>query len=192
VTRSPSITSRRSLDGTLPRVPHGEPSPDTTATYREERRHAWRALHALRRAGFGWAQAAWFQVASIGAAVALTILEFFLELRGLEIVAREEFGALSYTNAEPPSGPPLMVLIVAAVLIIVGAMVWKCQGWPWLFVGAVVMTIGSAIQLPVESNAITNAFELALLTSIMATKAFQDRRSVSGTARHGEPVGEPA
>lgn len=85
-----------------------------------------------------------------------------------------------------------MVLIVAAVLIIVGAMVWKCQGWPWLFVGAVVMTIGSAIQLPVESNAITNAFELALLTSIMATKAFQDRRSVSGTARHGEPVGEPA
>lgn len=136
---------------------------------------AW-ALHALRRAGFGFAQAKWFQVVSIGSALALTVLEYFLEIRGLEIVPNDEYGALSYTNAEPPSGPPIMVLIVAAVLLVVGAMLWKKQKWPWLFIGAVIMTIGSAVELPIPSGAITNAFELILLISIMATKAFQDRQ----------------
>lgn len=39
---------------------------------------AW-ALHTLRRAGFGWAQARWYQVVSIAAALALTVVEYFLE-----------------------------------------------------------------------------------------------------------------
>lgn len=139
---------------------------------------AW-ALHTLRRAGYGFARARWYQVASISAAVGLMVLEYFLELRGLSIVAEEEYGALSYSSAEPASGPPIMVLVVAAVLVVAGAMVWWRQRWPWLFVGAVIMTIGSAIELPVPSGAITNAFELVLLISIIATKAFQDRNDKS-------------
>lgn len=113
---------------------------------------------------------------SITAVLALVVLEWFTEIRGLELVAREEYGTLSYTGAEPATGPPVMVLVVALVLIVAGALVWKKQGWPWLFAGAVLMTIGSAVEIPVDSGAATNAFELLLLTSIVATKAFQDRQ----------------
>ena len=153
---------------------------------------AW-ALHTLRRAGFGWAQARWYQVASIGAALALTVVEYFLEVRGLELAPQEEFGVLSYGNVEPATGPPLMVLVVAGVLVIAGAMIWKRQKWPWLFVGAVIMTIGSGIELPIDSGAITNAFELVLLVSILATKAFQDGQDadaarVSGSLRPSAAV----
>ena len=140
---------------------------------------AW-ALHTLRRAGFGWAQHRWFQVVSIGAALALTALEYVVELRGLSIVPREEYGTLSYTSADPPDGPPIMVLVVALVLIIAGALLWWKQKWPWLLAGALLMTAGSAIEVPIESGAATNAFELVLLISIMATKAFQDRGAQSG------------
>ncbi|MDO5494539.1 MAG: phospholipid phosphatase [bacterium] len=143
---------------------------------------AW-ALHTLRRAGFEWAQTRGFQIASIGAAVALTILEYFLEVRGLELVPQEEYGVLSYASSEPPSGPPIMVLIVALFLVVAGAMVWWKQKWPWLFIGAVIMTIGSAVEIPVESGAITNAFELVLLISILATKDFQDKNDRSVEAR---------
>ena len=139
---------------------------------------AW-ALHTLRRAGFGWAQSRAYQVLSIGAALALTVVEYFLEVRGLHLVPQEEYGVLSYGSAEPATGPPLMVLVVAAFLVVAGALVWRKQKWPWLFVGAVVMTIGSGVQLPLPSGAITNAFELTLLVSIMATKAFQDRNDHS-------------
>ena len=116
---------------------------------------------------------------SIGAALALTVVEYFLEVRGLHLVPQEEYGVLSYGSAEPATGPPLMVLVVAAFLVVAGALVWRKQKWPWLFVGAVVMTIGSGVQLPLPSGAITNAFELTLLVSIMATKAFQDRNDHS-------------
>ena len=77
-----------------------------------------------------------------------------------------------------------MVLFVAAFLLFAGGMVWWKQKWPWLFIGAVIMTIGSAVQLPIESGAITNAFELILLISILATKAFQDRNDEQ-TPVHG-------
>lgn len=142
---------------------------------------AW-ALHTLRRAGFAWAKSRWYQVVSIGAALALTVLEVLLEVRGLELEPSREYGVLSYSSTEPASGPPLMVLIVALVLVVAGALLWKRQGWPWLLVGAVVMTIGSAVPIPVDSGAVTNAFELSLLISILATKAFQDRRESEGGA----------
>lgn len=135
---------------------------------------AW-ALHTLRRAGFSWAQSRAYQVISIGAALALTVVEYFLEVRGLHLAPETEYGVLSYGSTEPATGPPLMVLVVAFFLVVAGALVWWKQKWPWLFIGAVIMTIGSAIQLPIESGAITNAFELALMVSILATKAFQDR-----------------
>ncbi|WP_425310655.1 hypothetical protein AADG42_18365 [Ammonicoccus fulvus] len=134
---------------------------------------AW-ALHTLRRAGFRWAQPRWFQLVSIGSVLVLVVIEILTEIRGLELVPREEYGVLSYTHAEPAGGPPVMVLVVALVLLVVGAMIWWKQKWPWLFLGALIMTIGSAVELPVASGAVTNAFELTLLISIMATKAYQD------------------
>lgn len=70
-----------------------------------------------------------------------------------------------------------MVLFIAAALVVGGFLVWRRQGWPWFLVGALVMTVGSAVELPVESGAVTNAFELALLVSLLATKAHQDARA---------------
>lgn len=64
------------------------------------------------------------------------------------------------------------------IVVVVGAMLWKKERWPWLLVGAVVMTVGGAVQLPVASGAVTNAFEPILLGSIIATKVFQDSASV--------------
>jgi hypothetical protein len=49
------------------------------------------------------------------------------------------------------------------------------QKWPWFFAGTVLMGIGSAVEFPVESAAIVNAFELILLLSLLATKHFQDK-----------------
>lgn len=138
---------------------------------------AW-ALHALRRAGFGWAQATWFQAFAILSSLALTVVEYLTELRGLRIVPERVYGVLSYTSAAPSDGPPVMVLVVALVLLLVGALLWRRKGWPWLFAGALVMTIGSAVQLPVPSGAVTNAFELLLLASVTATMVRQDRAEV--------------
>lgn len=136
---------------------------------------AW-SLHAIRRSGVRMAQGRSYAVAAVLVTVALVVLELMLEVSDLRIVPAREYGALSYTNAEPPTGPPAMVLVVAAFLLVAGVVVLVRQRWPWLLVGAGIMTVGSAIDLPLPSNAVTNAFELILLVSIVATKAFQDAR----------------
>lgn len=151
---------------------------------------AW-GLHTLRRTGFGWAQAAWYQVVSIAAVLTLVVIELLTEVRGLQIEPAWEYGVLSYSNAAPSSGPPAMVLVVAFVLLAAGAVLWWKRGWPWLFVGALLMMIGSAVEVPVESGAVTNAFELTLIVSIMATKAHQDRAGLVSAGQRREAPRDP-
>lgn len=100
------------------------------------------------------------------------VVEYFLELTGLELTPQKSYGVLSYGTSEAASGPPLMVLIVLVGLLIASIMLaWKRKWW-WMFVGAIVMTIGSAVPLEIGSDAITNAFELFLIATLMWTAIY--------------------
>lgn len=127
--------------------------------------------------GHGWVRSRAAAVAAVVATAALVVLELVDVVLPLELEVQREYGVLSYTDASSGGGPPLMVLFVAAALIVAGLLVWRWQGWPWLLVGSVIMTIGSGVPVPVDSGAVTNAFELVLLTSILATKHHQDARA---------------
>ncbi|WP_202865382.1 hypothetical protein [Ornithinimicrobium sufpigmenti] len=134
------------------------------------------AWHATARAGVRWAQTRVAALVSILVVLALYVLEFVTVLAGLRIEPGWEYGVLSYSDATGGGGPPIMVLVVAFTLLVAGFLVWRRTGWVWLLLGAVLITAGSAVPVPVDSGAITNAFELALLVSILATKANQDHR----------------
>lgn len=125
---------------------------------------------ALNRAGIGWVKKKAVLAAAIIYALALAAIEIALETWGLELATEEQYGVLRYVSAEPSSGPPIMVLLVSAVLIAAGILLWKKVGWKWMLIGAGVMTIGSAVPIPVDSSAATNAFELFLLTTLVWTK----------------------
>ncbi|MEM1502954.1 hypothetical protein RG959_05975 [Domibacillus sp. 8LH] len=132
--------------------------------------YAWMTL---KQTGISWAQTAWIRLTAIVLTIALVLLELLTEVRGLSLQPRWEYGTLSYTNAEPSSGPPLMVLVVSVVLLAASIVIWRKQGWIWFFVGSLVMIVGSAVQLPIESGAVTNLFELVLIVSLLATAWFQ-------------------
>ncbi|WP_341202442.1 hypothetical protein [Planomicrobium okeanokoites] len=51
-----------------------------------------------------------------------------------------------------------------------------------MFVGSVIMGIGSSVTIPVESAAVTNIFELILLASLVWTKIHLEKKS-NGTER---------
>ncbi|KOF11148.1 hypothetical protein AC739_07120 [Planococcus glaciei] len=125
---------------------------------------------ALNRAGIGWVKKKAVLAAAIIYALALAAIEITLETWGLELATEEQYGVLRYVSAEPSSGPPIMVLLVSVFLIAAGILLWKKVGWKWMLIGAGVMTIGSAVPIPVDSSAATNAFELFLLTTLVWTK----------------------
>ncbi|MCJ1909587.1 hypothetical protein [Planococcus ruber] len=131
---------------------------------------------ALHEAGVEWSRKRIVGIAAIFYTAALIIAELLLETIGMELMIEKEYGVLRYVSADPASGPPIMVLLVSVVLLAAGAILWKRRGWKWMLVGAVVMTIGSAVPIPVESSAATNAFELFLLAALVSTKVHLERR----------------
>ncbi|MCA9951862.1 MAG: hypothetical protein KDE48_19560, partial [Anaerolineales bacterium] len=69
------------------------------------------------------------------------------------------------------AGPPLPSIITITLIIIIGIFIWRKQRWPWLFAGALIMFIGSAMPPSVVGPAIGSGAEVVLLTSLLATEA---------------------
>ncbi|MGM0852697.1 MAG: hypothetical protein ACQEWI_08810 [Bacillota bacterium] len=126
-----------------------------------------------------WAKQPLGKVSAYVLTVLLMLLELFTEVFGLNIEANMEYGVLSYSSSEPSNGPPIMVLTVSLVLLFASIIIWRKQKWIWFFVGSLAMIIGSAVNLPIESGAITNFFELGLISSLLGTAYFQSKKAIS-------------
>jgi hypothetical protein len=137
--------------------------------------------NTLKQADLEWAKTGTFKWIAYLLTAGLIILELAAEVFGLKLEARWEYGVLSYSDTEAPGGPPVMVLIVSAVLLAASVVIWRKQGWFWFFAGAVLMIIGSAIDIPIESAAAVNAFEWLLLFSLTATSYFQKKHRLTKT-----------
>lgn len=137
--------------------------------------------HTLKQADIDWAKTGKLKWAASLLTAGLIVLELITEVFSLVLKEKWEYGALSYLNAEAQSGPPIMVLIVSAVLLAASIVFWRKQGWVWFFAGAVLMIIGSAIDFPIESAAAVNAFEWILLLSLTATAYYQKKRYLTET-----------
>ncbi|SDN05241.1 hypothetical protein SAMN05518871_103155 [Psychrobacillus sp. OK028] len=128
------------------------------------------SVGTLRESGITWARKKWLVIVGLIYTLCLIVLEFSTEVIGLELEVVKEYGVVSYSNVEEATGPPIMVLLVTVILIVASAILWKKTKWPVFFIGAVVMTIGSAVPINIESGAVTNAFELFLIFTLIWTK----------------------
>lgn len=133
------------------------------------------AWHVAVRAGARWARTTVAAVGAVVLTIALVVWDLLTEVRGLSVEPGWEYGVLSYASTGTDSGPPVMPLVVGLALLVAGVVVWRRQRFVWLLAGAGAMVLGSAVPLPLPSAAVTNAFELVLLVSVMATRAYQDR-----------------
>lgn len=119
----------------------------------------------IRRSGTEWARHAAVRWAAYIFTAALILYELVTETLPLEIKPLMEYGALRYVPVES-SGPPLMVMLILIPLLTAGIVLWRRRVTKLLFWGTVLMILGSAIPLPVESSAVTNLFELLLIGSL--------------------------
>ena len=132
------------------------------------------SLDVLRRAGVKWAKKTAAFIAAAAYTLAAYLIELFTVVWDLSLKAEETYGVLSYSATNSPDGPPIMILLVTLALLVSSIILWKRTGWYWMFVGVALMLVGSVVDVPIKSGAITNAFELILITSLVFTKRHQD------------------
>jgi hypothetical protein len=112
--------------------------------------------------------------------LAMIFAELIQNTIGLKLKAAQKYGVLSYDSAGS-HGPPFMIIGVTVALLFAGIILWKRLKWKWMTIGVILMGIGSAVPVTLESDAITNGFELILLISLWATKAFLENNSDQAT-----------
>ena len=127
------------------------------------------SFFVLKEANIRFAQKAWVMYVFSGLTVVAMVAEYFFQLKHLTLKVEKAYGVVSYTSAESATGPPIMILLVVAAILVAGIILaWKRKWW-WMVIGTVVMGVGSALSLLVESNAIPNLLELTLIVSLMLT-----------------------
>ena len=76
------------------------------------------AWDTMVRAGVRWARSTWATIVALAITGTLIVYEIVVGAASARLVAEREYGILSYSNENAPDGPPLMVLLVAAALLI--------------------------------------------------------------------------
>lgn len=128
------------------------------------------SIGILQEANIAWAKRTSVFLLAALYTIALIGVELATSIWGLELRPALEYGALRYESAAEEGGPPIMILLATVVMLICSVFLWLKRGWIWFFIGVIVMTAGSMIPLDVPSSAITNAFELFLMTMLVLTK----------------------
>ncbi|MEV0563613.1 hypothetical protein [Dactylosporangium sp. NPDC050588] len=113
-------------------------------------------------------------------AAVLVGLGIWADVVRLRLVPERHADTLRYVN-DNAAGPPVPAVVVILVLIGIGVVLWRRDGWPWLFAGAVAMFAAAAAGFAVPW--LGNLGELVLLTTVVLSLRHA-RRAVEGTANH--------
>ncbi|MCM3573466.1 hypothetical protein M3172_09670 [Mesobacillus subterraneus] len=135
---------------------------------------------AIRETGIHWLKGRTGLIVAGVFTLAMMIAELVQNTIGLKLEPSESYGVLSYESSGS-HGPPIMIIGVTLALLLAGIILWKKLKWKWMAVGVILMGIGSAVKIPIESDAATNGFELILLISLWATKAFLEKNTDQAT-----------
>lgn len=101
----------------------------------------------------------------------LIVYELLTSIKGLELETKWEHGLLTYADSNH-SMNGVMVIIITTVLLAIGFIFWKKLHFPWLFVGTVLMIIGSGLAIVFKGFPVMNISEFIFMYSLVLTKRF--------------------
>lgn len=121
------------------------------------------------KAGVIWAKKWYFKVIIWIATMSLMAFGGVIEWQFKDaLVAEEVWGALRYVHAL--DFLPFAPILTDIVLIFLGGLIWRQMKWPWVFVGAVVMLIGSAMPISIVGPWISSGAQGVLMGCLVATE----------------------
>lgn len=129
---------------------------------------------SLRSAGIDWVKTPLVLIAVV-ILTASTIITEVIPLIDLTLKAVWQQDILSYRRVSD-SGWPFMIMTVTSSILIASLLLWRKQGWKWLFVGLILMGVVGILSIPFESKAFGNISELVLILSLFGTQLFQNGR----------------
>lgn len=102
--------------------------------------------------------------------IALGLITFGLvnDFVGLELVPITFAGSLRY---KPKScGLPMLPILTALLVAVMGFFIWREINWPWMLVGTLVMFSGNALPTRIFGTLISSAVDFVFISALLATQ----------------------
>ena len=132
--------------------------------------------HTLVKANVQWVKRRIVQWIAISLTLCLILFELTTIVGDISFEPTWNKGILSYKKVGEAGIPHIMIIGVSLMLFITSIMVWWKQKWRWYFVGILSMGIAPIIHNLLKTDASHNISEFILMSALLATKAFQDKR----------------
>lgn len=124
------------------------------------------------RIGLPWAKKTFCKVFVYLMTIGFILYELLTSIRGLELESNWRNDVLTYENASQ-SDSPVMVILITLVLGIVGFILMRKFHFSWVFVGTLVMILGSILAIWIKNYQIMNVLEFLFIISLLMTRQFQ-------------------
>ncbi|MED4074446.1 hypothetical protein [Priestia endophytica] len=134
------------------------------------------AYGVAKHSNIQWAKKTVVKICFVVSTIALISYEVIKTMsQRMEII--HEYGIVRYTLSGS-SGPPIMVIIVALILLLVGISLFRHTRWSIMAIGVAIMIVGSAIPFSIPSTAVINLFELIFIFSLYLTHRYLLKREL--------------
>lgn len=128
------------------------------------------ALQVLHVTGVSWDRSPWSDRFTVGLTLCLILVEVTGRMIKLDLKPVTFAGTLRYKEVVPSHEIPVILVIV--LLGAVGVAAWQSLHWTWLFWGALVMMVGSAVPPTTKAGpSIGSGVEVLFGFSLVATQA---------------------
>ncbi len=127
------------------------------------------AVQALHGTQVSWDRAVWSDGLAWTLAIGLILIEVTTRMVKLQLKPVQFAGTLRYKEVVPSHELPviLVILLVGAI----GAVIWQQLGWNWMFWGAVIMMLGSAVPTTTKAGpSVGSGVEVIFGWSLVATQ----------------------
>lgn len=125
------------------------------------------AVELAHNAGVIWINSPIVRCIAWTIALGLIAFEFGNKFLRLKLVSATFAGTLRYKEEESNS-LPLAAILTILLVAVVGISIWQTMQCPWVFLGALVMFLGSAVPTRIVGPVLGSGVEIVLALSLLA------------------------
>ena len=137
----------------------------------------WTSLEQARRVGYAWAGKPVVRWVAILLITILIASGFVTEVHGIDLQLVNLDGVLRYMLPEAIF-TAIVPVVGAVIAILIGGMLWRVKGWPWMFLGTLVIFLAEGALRGSENIVllvVQNGAEILYMLAYLQTEMFLHR-----------------
>jgi len=134
----------------------------------------WTSLEQARRTGYAWAGALIARWGTTLMIAFLVVIGFASEVHDIDLELTTVDGVLRYMLPEAIF-TAIVPVVGAVVALAIGGMVWRARGWPWMFLGTLVIFVSEGALRGSENVVllvVQNGAEILYMLAYLQTEVF--------------------